>query len=74
MLQGVKGKWREDAMVGAREKGEGTMAAAVFEAVMNGLGLVFGDVIEDVEMLLLLFVQGGVELVGDHLIGPALKR
>lgn len=31
------------------------MAAAVFEAVMNGLGLVFGDVVEDVEMLLLLF-------------------
>ena len=38
-------------------KGGGTVAAAVFEAVMNGLGLIFGDVIEDVEMLLLLFVQ-----------------
>lgn len=49
------------------------MATAFFEAIMDGLGLVFGDVVENVEMLLLFFAQGCVEFIGDHLVSPALE-
>lgn len=53
-------------------KGRGTVAAALFEVVVDGLGLVFGDVVENVEVLFLFFGQRRVELVGDHFVGAAL--
>ena len=34
--------------VGLREGGDRTVTAALFMAVVNRLGLVFGDVVEDV--------------------------
>ena len=49
------------------------MAATLLQAVMNGLYLVFGDVIENVEVLLVLFCQTVVKLIGNHLVCATLK-
>lgn len=61
-------------MEGKEEKGTGrTVAATLLETVMDGPNLVFGDVIEDVEMLLFSFGKGCIQLIGNHFISTTLK-
>ena len=49
------------------------MAASLFEMVVDGLRLVFGDVVEDVEVGFLVVIELAVEAVGDHFVGAALE-
>ena len=49
------------------------MAGALLELVVDGLHLVFSDVVVDVEVLFLFLGEGRVEFVGDHFVGAALE-
>ena len=48
------------------------MATSLLEFVVDRLRLVFADIVEDVQVLLFLLVQAGVELVGDHFVDTSL--
>ena len=49
------------------------MAAALLFAVVDGFRLVFGDVVEDVQMLFLGVVEALVEFMCDEFIVAALE-
>ncbi len=72
---GKKGKSVESSDEGMKaSRDELTMARAFPKFVVNGLFLVFGDVIVDVEVLFLVWRNARVELICDHFVGAALKR
>lgn len=50
------------------------MTTPLLETIMNWMVLIRGDVEEDVEKLLLVLVELGVEMVGVHLVRAALAR
>ena len=49
------------------------MAGALLELVVDGVRLVFGDVVVDAEVRFLGAGELRVELVGDHFVGAALE-
>jgi hypothetical protein len=61
-----------DGDVGVGDE-EFDVAGALFEFVVDGAGLVFGDVVEYVQVLFFGRGQLGVEFVGDHFVGAALE-
>ena len=49
------------------------MAASLLKFVVDGTGLILGNVVKYVQPILLLLAQAFVELIRNHLIGSALE-